>query len=578
MSDDAKLSRRQVIAGAGAVAAGAALAPLLRIPLPAAEAAEAAPFSAALRRMPVRTKGKLTIPMIQTDIPLVKGERTLMWTFGGSFPGPTIRRPAGSTTEVTFVHQIPNAGSFTIHNHGHHNEAIHDGQPMSELIQPGARRTYVYKHVEEGEPLRGAMRWYHDHSHGQTNRNTWMGLLGLFIVEDPTEKALGLPRGARELLLVLTTRTLDANNQLVNPFVGAADPGADALGSGNTMLVNGVSRPHFVVEPTSYRLRILNAASFSPYNVGFADGPKLLQIGNESGLYPAPAQRERILMGPAERCDVVVDFSKFAGKRLVLGSKQQQATSPLAGTLPPAPAPDEGLMEFRVKARRKRFKAPRQVPKKLRDLPAWTKDLRTQPDRTFVFGSSSNGGVTTWTINGNTYDPDAPIAKPELGSTETWMLINTTQQSHYIHLHAVDWKVISRNGGVPAPDEDVLKETFRLDPGETLAVGAKFTDHLGSFLLHCHMLSHEDHSMMARFDVVKPGEGDRSVRRSAAAAEAVVRGRRVSVPLDTVTRAEARRARALLAEQVLTPGVAGTPPAQPVRAAAVGAPHCRLAV
>jgi FtsP/CotA-like multicopper oxidase with cupredoxin domain len=580
VSDEQRLSRRQVIAGAGAIAAGAALTPLLRIPLPAAEAAETGAFVNRLRRMPVRKGARLTIPMKQADIPLVKGERTNMWTFGGTFPGPTIRRPAGSTTEVTFAHQIPNAGTFTIHNHGHHNEAIHDGQPMSELLPPNERRTYVYKHVEEGEPLRGAMRWYHDHSHGQTNRNLWMGLVGLFIIEDPGKKALGLPRGIRELPLVLTTRTLDANNQLIDPFLGAKDPGADAVGTGNLMLVNGTSRPYYVVEPTSYRLRILNAASFTPYNLGFGDGPKLVQIGNESGLYPAPAERERILMGPAERCDVIVDFSKLAGKRVVLSSAPQTPTSPLAGSLPPASAPEEQIMEFRVKAKRKRFKAPRPVPEKLRELPAWTKDLAVQPDRTFVFGQASQPGqtTTTWTINGEPYDPDTVVARPELGSTETWLLANMTQQSHYIHIHAVDWKVVSRNGGVPAPDEDVLKETFRLDPGETIAVGAKFTDHLGKFLIHCHMLSHEDHAMMTTFEVVEPGEGDRIARRSPAAAEAVVRGQRVSVPLDTVTPQEARRTRALLAAQLLAPGVPATPPAEPlVLAKSAPSQLCRLA-
>ena len=562
-----ELSRRQVIAGAGALAAGAALAPLLRVPLPAAFAAEPAPFTNRLRRMPVLTGSRLRIPIEQADVALVRGERTLMWTFGGTFPGPTIRRPSGTTTQVTFEHRIPEAGTLTIHNHGHHSEAIHDGQPMSQLIEPGGERTYVYRHLEEGEPLRGSMRWYHDHSHGRTNKNSWMGLVGLFIVEDPGERTMrGLPRNDRELLLVLTTRTLDANNQLVDPFLNASDPGADALGSGSTMLVNGVARPYFTVEPTTYRLRILNAASFSPYNVGFTDGPPMVQIGNESGFFPAAAKRDRVLMGPAERCDLVVDFSGFAGKRAVLGSAPQEPTSPSASLFPPALSPEEPLMEFRVRAKRKRFKAPRAMPEKLRALPAWTSSLPSQPDRTFVFGEGiTSSGARVWTINGEPYDHEVVAARPELGSTETWMLINTTRQSHYIHLHAVDWKVVSRNGGVPAPDEGVLKETFRLDPGESLAVGAKFTDHTGRYLVHCHMLSHEDHAMMTTVEVVPPGQGDGRARRSAASAPAVVAGENVLVPLDTVTPAEAQRTRVLLAAQAGRPGEPAPPPSEPLR-------------
>lgn len=577
---ETRLSRRQVLAGAGAVVAGATLAPWARFRLPVALAAEG-PFARPLALMPELTEADLTIPVLAADVPVLDGKPTRMWTFGGTFPGPTIRRPSGSTTRVAFEHRLPEAGTLTVHNHGHHTEAVHDGQPMSELIDPGTSRTYVYEHVEEGAPLRGAMRWYHDHSHGRTNRNSWMGLLGLFIIEDPAEATLPLPAGERELLLVLTTRTFDQDNQLVDPFSQASDPGEDGLGSGSTMLVNGQPWPYHVVEPTTYRLRILNAASFSPYNLGFGDGPPIVQIGNESGLYPAPATRERVLMGPAERCDLIVDFSGFAGRDVVLDSEPQAGTSPLAPILPPAAAPSEPLMQFRVLPALERHEPPRPVPTALRDLPEWAAQLPAQPDRVFVFGRGiTASGQRIWTINGAPYDHTTIAARPELGSMETWLLVNLSLQSHYIHLHAVDWKVVSRNGGVPAPDEDVLKETFRLDPGETLAVGAKFTDHLGKYLLHCHMLSHEDHAMMTTFEVVPPGSGDRIAPPTAPRAAAVVRGRRVAAPLDTITPQEALRTTALLAAQARRPGVPAAPPSEPLRLTSAAASQmlCRLMV
>jgi FtsP/CotA-like multicopper oxidase with cupredoxin domain len=567
MSD---LTRREALVAAGGVAAAVTVAPYLRaLPAPAQTTGAGGAFSLPLRRIPEITKAKFTLPIVARDVPVARGERTLMWTFGGSFPGPTIRRPAGSTTRVTFKHRIPQAGTLTIHNHGHHSEAVHDGQPMAELIEPGTSREYVYRHVEEGEPLRGGMRWYHDHSHGRTNRNSWMGLLGLFIVEGKGERKLRLPRDQWELLLVLTTRTLDDDNQLVDPFSAAADPGADAVGTGELMLVNGVPRPYMYVDPTVYRLRVLNAASFNPYNLGFAaDGPKITQIGNESGLFPAPAARERILMGPAERCDVLVDFSDFAGRSVVLSSAPQKSGAPLGSLFAPAAAPEEEILQFRVRSRRrKKTPAPRKPPARLLELPKWVAQLSTSPDRTFVFGQANEGGKTVWTINGAPYDHERVDAKPELGSTETWQLVNTSQQSHYIHIHDVDWKVVSRNGGTPAADEDVLKETFRLDPGETLTVGAKFTDHVGRYLIHCHMLSHEDHAMMTTFEVVDPGMGDGRARRSSAVAEAVVRDEPVLVPLDTLSPEEAARTRRLLAGQARAPGVPATPPATPLRSA-----------
>jgi len=80
--------------------------------------------------------------------------------------------------------------------------------------------------------------------------------------------------------------------------------------------------------------------------------------------------------------------------------------------------------------------------------------------------------------------------------------------SHYIHIHDIDWKVLSRNGAPPPVGEDALKETFRLDPGEVVVIAGKFSDHLGHYMLHCHMLQHEDHGMMTAFEVVPPGTGD----------------------------------------------------------------------
>ena len=506
-----------------------------------APAAEVAPFSLPLQLPPVLTDAELTIPVTAADVPIVPGAPTTMWTFGGTFPGPTIRRPTGATTKVTFDHQLPAAGTLTVHHHGHHTASVDDGQPMGQEIQPGAQRTYTYEHVEEGRPLRGAMRWYHDHTHGRTGLHAWHGLVGLFVVDDPIEAELGLPGVDRELLLVFSETTLDDNNQLTDPFTGAANPGGDNVGQGATVLVNGVPQPYLEVEPTRYRLRILNAASFDPYNLGFADGPQLVQVGNESGLFPHPIERARALIGPAERCDIVVDFTGMAGKDLVLSSAAQSTTLGAA-------AKTTDVMQFRVRG----LDVPSSAPKSaLVPLPAWVAGLPQQPSRILAFGQGIDPAAPStnlvWTINGRPYDPTSPVAQPALGSTETWLLVNASTQSHYVHLHDVDWKLIQRNGAAPDPWEDVLKETFRLDPGDVVLVGTKFTDHLGTYMVHCHMLSHEDHAMMAPFEVVAAGAG-------ALPAD----------PFDPLTDAEAARVRTMLAAQASAPGRPAAVPRSPL--------------
>ena len=561
---------------------GSALAAALTIPrwaLPSgAPAAVPAPFTMPLRLPEVLTGSDLTIPIVEASVPILQGAETRMWTFDGQFPGPTIRRPTGSTTRVTFQHLLPKAaGPLTIHNHGHHTASVDDGQPMSDLIEPGASRTYTYVHREEGKPLRAAMRWYHDHSHARTGRNLWMGLAGLFIVDDRSEAKLGLPTGDRELTLVITERSFDESNQLTDPFTGVPDPGVDAIGTGDVTLVNGVPQPYFEVLPTTYRIRILNAASFRRYYLGIA-GAEFVHVGSESGLFPAPLPERplnRVLVGPAERVDLVVDFSGLAGTEVELNSTAVGDRQPTSPRYLGAAAHAGPIMQFRV-----RGKAAPAAPlaASLRPLPQWASHLPTTPDRLFVLGRGvAPDGSQPWTINGRAFDHEHVAAKPELGSTETWLLVNATTQTHYVHLHDVDWRVVSRNGAAPSIDEKGLKETFLLEPGEAVAVGAKFTDHLGKYMLHCHMLSHEDHAMMTAFEVVEPGQGDRlPLKRAGISAPAMVRGRRVKVPLGALTADEAARVTRMLAAQLRVPGRAATPPSTPLRLGARAVALCDL--
>jgi spore coat protein A len=546
----------------------------------AAQAATLPPFSLPLRFPTVITDPDVTLTVAETDVQVFPaGPPTKMWTFGGEFPGPVIRRSGGATTSVTFDHQLPTKDTLTIHHHGHHSLPRYDGRPDEYLIAPGSTETYVYDHVEEGKPLRAAMRWYHDHSHGLTGLHSWKGLVGLFVTDDDVDGSLNLPAGDRELLLVCAERDFDSNNQLTDPFTDApAPPSDDSVGIGlqqnERMLVNGVPEPYHPVDPVRYRLRILNASAFHPLNIQFDRGLSFWHIGTESGLLPSPNLTSSLLLGPAERADIVVDFANYAGQNVVLRSAPQQA-----GIIPGTAAADYDLVQFRVGALAV-ADASSLPPATLRALPAWTAGVTQTPDRVFAFGIGADpSGSTAWTINGRTYDPTRVDARPELGSTESWLLVNTSTTSHYIHIHDVDWLVVSRNGQAPGPDEAGLKETFRLDPGGVVVIAAKFTDHLGQFMVHCHMLNHEDHAMMTQFEVVPAGQGDKPPVTDSTPAR--VAGRRVQAPLGGLTGQEAARVRRMLAAQTRRPGHAATPPAAPLRLAATEMRHafeCRLPV
>ena len=232
-------------------------------------------------------------------------------------------------------------------------------------------------------------------------------------------------------------------------------------------------------------------------------------------------------MGPAERCDLVVDFSAFAGRSVVLDSAPQEPSSPLARLLPAGlragraahgvPRPPRALS---------RFTAPRPLPgQAARAAGVDAGRCRREPDRVFVFGqgvdTSGKRGLDDQRravrprgrrgAAGARLHRDLAAGQPRRSRATTSTFTPSTGRSS------------RATAACPRRDEDVLKETFRLDPGETLAVGAKFTDHLGRFLIHCHMLSHEDHAMMTTFEIVAPGSGDR--RRAADAPDAGQRDR-----------------------------------------------------
>jgi FtsP/CotA-like multicopper oxidase with cupredoxin domain len=455
-------------------------------------------------------------------VPILPGRPTRMWTYGGSFPGPTIRRPAGRRTEVTFHHRLPaSAGELTVHLHGGHNRSRFDGQPggltashprsfychipfglspresgNEYLIRPGQRKTYVYDLVEDGRPERSAMQWYHDHRLDHTGHHIWRGLAGIFIVDDELDRSLPLPSGDRDIPLMIADRSFDRHNQLTDPFTGLRPPGDGVVG--HRVLVNGAYMPHHAVRPQRYRLRLLNVSGFRSYNLHLSSGAPMVQIGTDSGLMPRPVRRQEILLGPAERAEVVVDFAPAAGERVELRSGPRHDGRGGAGSKPYAGA----LMQFRVGTRRAPDRT--RVPRGLRPLPEWTRHVSRKPDHTWTIAI---GGLfkPTWLINGRTFNPAHADAFPALDSTVTWELVNRTGVAHLMHLHHTDWYLLERDGKPPPPWEDCLKETFFLYPGERILIAGHFSDYTGKFVVHCHMLDHEDHGLMSQFEVVKPG-------------------------------------------------------------------------
>jgi FtsP/CotA-like multicopper oxidase with cupredoxin domain len=344
-----------------------------------------------------------------------------------------------------------------------------DGQPEDFLIAAGESRTYIYQAIENGLNERGKMQFYHDHRMDVSGRNVWMGLTGLYIIDDPADPVT-LPSGAFEVPLAIADRQFDTNNQI--PYV------FNPLGvTGDKILINGVYQPYLDVGDRKYRLRILNASNFRTYNLTLSTGDPFIQIGTESGLLPAPVARSEMRMGPAERLDVVVDFAGRLGQDVYLTDSRTGMQ----------------LLKFRVI---KDLTDDSVIPPTLRPLP----DIG-EPTVTRNWSFDRTDGH--WTINGVRFDPDRIDARPVLGTTERWIFTNPTGQPHTVHIHDVSQQCLSRNGGA-CYSYETMKETWYLEPGESIELKLRFTDHTGKYMLHCHMIEHADDGMMAQFEVVTP--------------------------------------------------------------------------
>ena len=518
------LTRRALLAagGAGALALALPARPRLGgVDLSSLEAlaSRRRGFPAGLPIPPVISDPEIQIDIHPAKLPILPGRRTTMWTYNGSFPGPTIRRPAGQETRVTFTNRLPSsAGELSVHLHGGHTPSADDGQPggltarhakslycdvsrnlsaraagNDLLIYPGGERLYTYPLSEDGAPERAAFQWYHDHRLDHTGRNVWRGLAGMWIIDDDVDAALPLPRGERDIPLMIADRAFNERNQLTNPFGTLGHPPNDGV-TGRYVLVNGAYRPHHAVSACRYRLRILNASNFRAYNLALSNGAPMIQIATESGLIPRPLKRRKILIGPAERVEVIVDFSESVGKSVRLKSVRRHGGENGLGSH----AFEGSLMEFRVG---EPVPDDTSVPSQLRPLPYWVDEAHNSVDHKWTI-SISTDFIPTWLINGKAFNPARSDAFPPVDTTQTWEVHNRTDVAHLWHIHHTDWFMLSRNGRQPPPWERCLKETFFLDPGDRIRVAGHLSDFTGKYVVHCHMLDHEDHGLMSQYEIV----------------------------------------------------------------------------
>ncbi len=410
-------------------------------------------------------------------VELLPGVRTEVLGYQGTFPGPTLVTRSGRRAVVR--HRNALSGSTVVHLHGGHTPAASDGYPTDE-VRPGGSRAYEYPMRQ-----RAAMLWYHDHTMGATSSQIYRGLFGLHIVTDDEDDALPLPRGDRDVPLVITDRAFAEDGAFRYPSLpghhGHGVAGSHVEGVlGDVILVNGAPWPVLEVEAARYRLRVLNACGARRLELALDPPGQLTQIGSDGGLLAAPVRHDQVLMAPAERFDLVVDFSAYpVGSRVTLRNRRGSG-----GT--------DAVMRF-VVARKARDHS--RVPARLSAIePLDTTAARV---RHWRFTRGAVDGQPGWVVNGEPFLADRMHATVPLGEVEIWRFHSDLH--HPVHVHLDPFQVTGRGGHEPGPYDAGWKDTVDLRPAEHVDVAIRFTDYAGRYLVHCHNLEHEDAMMMAAF-------------------------------------------------------------------------------
>ncbi len=449
---------------------------------------------------------------------------TPVWGYNGRVPGPTIEATKDETTRVKWINNLPSKHLFPIdhtihgsidtpdvrsvvHLHGANVDWRSDGHPEAwytrdyKMTGPKfKRKIYEYTNHQPGTTL-----WYHDHAMGVTRLNVYAGLAGFYLLRDALEERLNLPSGKYEIPLMLQDKSFNEDGSLFYPdkppFPVPVSPSIVPAFFGNTIVVNGKVWPKLRVEPRKYRFRVLNASNRRDYVLGLSNDQVFTQIGTDGGFVTTPTRLTSIEIQPAERADIIIDFSALKDETITLtnsGTNTDEHTSVVLQFSVDLPLHGEDTSE---------------IPQELYP-PEMLDEHMAHTVRDLTLSASTDSYGRPMLMLNNHMWGDPTTEKPAFDSIEVWNLINLTGGPHPIHVHLVQFKVLYRRpfnvelyeteGTIeftgpleePYDYEKGWKDTVKVENGKITKIIMHFKDHVGNYVWHCHFLEHEDHDMM----------------------------------------------------------------------------------
>ncbi|KAF1837542.1 Cupredoxin [Decorospora gaudefroyi] len=421
-------------------------------------------------------------PFYQQVYPGLKPARLV--GYDGMSPGPTFKMTRGREAIVRFKNHGDK--DLSVHLHGSFSRAPFDGW-AEDTTKVGQYKDYYYPNKQSGRTM-----WYHDHAVHHTAENAYFGQAGFYILTDPAENGLGLPSGPYDVPLGLASKQYNRDGTLFDP-----KDETDSL-YGDVIHVNGQPWPFMNVEPRKYRFRILDTSISRAFKITLEDDRSTKLpfhvIAADTGLMTKPVKTDNLEISMAERWEIVVDFSAYKGKNVTMkNARDVQADEDYNST--------NKIMRFVVGSKVTTQDGNGELPSSLRTVQFPPR--KNGIDKSFKFGRT-NG---QWMVNGVTFSDvkNRILAKPQRGAVEVWELENSSGGwSHPVHIHLVDFQILTRTGGkrgVLPYEKEAMKDVVLLGRNEKVTVIARYAPYDGVYMFHCHNLIHEDHDMMAAFNV-----------------------------------------------------------------------------
>ncbi len=400
------------------------------------------------------------------------GTQTKTYGYNGNLLGPTVRLKEGETVKVKVRNELNEPTTF--HWHGLEIPGSEDGGPQDE-IQPGKSKIVTLKADQPAATL-----WYHPHPHQLTSKQVFKGLGGMLYVEGTDRNSADLPKnyGVDDIPLIFQDRIFDKDHQLNYDELMNSDGTI-----GDVSLVNGTLNPKLTVTQPVMRFRIFNGSNARNYTFRLSNGASFTQVASDGGLLDEPVETDELTLSASERSEILIDFSKLdSDKPIAITDEQGNVLLPFDLNFESKAAKNSTVSWATVEP----F-----LTKKEKDLPV-SKEIE-------LFGM-----MDEVTINGKKFDPTRIDLKQEKSVSEVWEIYNKPDHMggmiHPFHIHGTQFKIISRDGKDPSSNEQGLKDSVLIEPGERVKLLVTFPEK-GIYMYHCHILEHEDNGMMGQVEV-----------------------------------------------------------------------------